>query len=989
METKDIEIDIIEKRVEELPEKYKNNNFLFSIIMATYNVSPYIDEALRSLENQLLNFRRNVQVVIVNDGSTDNSLEKALIWEKKYPQNIVVIDKENGGVSSARNIGIEVATGKYINFLDPDDMLDEGTLLEIKIFFQKNQDVNIVHIPLMLFEAQNGPHTLNHTFEKDTEIVDINNKPKKIFVHISSSFVKRSLFADDTMRFEIGRKYGEDLALIAKLVEQEQRFGLVNNVYYRYRARNAGDSAMDSSRNDPETYIPNAEMMLKLIHQHESIDNSIDSWLQNVIMYDLAWKVRREELPFEPLDNFYEVYFDRLYEILQFIDESVIRSIGHLKWFQKEALVFFKNSGKLSLKGHTVGAPIVKKDDVVLLNGEKNYFLSNLISKIYVIKYRAETDSLNITGTIDHLFGEIDLTVTATDGVNVFESTVLSEPARIKLIGLPIHALYTYNFDIPLKNLKDSEFLKIEINFKNVIRPLKVEFSGMLVSIGNKIEKNYIFAGNKLIRFNFKQKCFEIKENCLDNIRSFELEMSRIIYGIKKTPLEQLQRINYLRKIALQSKLSNKVINIFQDREDKADDNAEVFYKYVQEKHPEWDNYFVLERQSHDWQRLELKGFKLIEYGSKLHEELLIQAQNLISSQANLTVMRPWEKHFGYLRDAYHYNFIFLQHGVTKHDLSLWLRKIEKDIRILVTVSEYEKEGFLDYGYEYTVKEVKDTGFPRFDRFDVDFSVSKKTGEILISPTWRNGIWEDTDELDVKIDKLKETEFYQLWQELLLSEELLDLYNSGNSFSLLLHPLLREVESAFIVPNYINVIPFEERYVDALKKADLLLTDYSSIYFDIAYQGKPTLYYQFDGGNVNNKVGYFDFETMGFGKVCNTLEEVTEEMKNVANNKFQMKKLYKERVQNFFSYTDSKNSERLLNELEILTKETSISKENIFPSYSNSDIENLFITMEKLVLDNKIVGNPFMNRIRIFAKKKFSKDGVLYNISRNIYRRVK
>src|SRR5699024_3781047 len=115
--------------------------------------------------------------------------------------------------------------------------------------------------------------------------------------------------------------------------------------------------------------------------------------------------------------------------------------------------------------------------------------------------------------------------------------------------------------------------------------------------------------------------------------------------------------------------------------------NAEVFYKYVNKIHPDWDNYFVLDRASSDWERLEREKFKLIEYGSLEHEELLVQAQNLISSQASLTEMRPWKENFGFLRDAYHYNFIFLQHGVTKHDLSLWLRKIEKDIRLLVTVS--------------------------------------------------------------------------------------------------------------------------------------------------------------------------------------------------------------------------------------------------------------------------------------------------------------
>ena len=919
----------------------KKDTFLFSIVMAAFNVSRYIDDALASLESQILDFQRNVQVVIVNDGSTDDSLEKALSWQKKYPKNIVVLDQENQGVSVARNNGLEVATGKYVNFLDPDDMLDKGVLLKIKLFFQKHPEIKIAHIPLQIFEARNEPHILNKTFEKDEEIVDIFKQKQKIFAHISSTFIRRALFTDTIFRFEVGRKYGEDLALIAKLVEKEKKFALVNNVFYRYRARNAGDSAMDSSRSDPATYIPNAEMLLQLAQMHEK-DGEIDSWLQNIIAYDLGWKLRREKLPFATDANFYKTYLDLVYQLLQYVDEQVIRSIGHLRWFQKEALVFFKNTGKFPSATDSIGVPISSSSNTILENGEKRYLLSNIVSDIRVFKYRPELDSITIVGTIDHLFGPKDLAVTATDDDQVFTSTTIQEPARMKIIGLPIHNQFTYSFEIPLSSLRQSHLLKLSIHFNGTRLPLKIKFAGYLSKIGNNIKSNYVWAGIRLIRYDFDSAQFEIAENTIKNLARFELDILQKIESASKLASSRKRRILYLRKLALQSKCSEKVVNVFGDRPDKADDNAEVFYEYVAQEHPEWANFFVLSKESEDWDRLENAGFNLVEYGSEHHEELLIQAQNLISSHASLEVLRPFSKNFGYLRDAYHFNFIFLQHGVTKHDLSLWLRKIEKDIRLLMTVGEPEKAGFLDYGYEYSAQEIRVTGFPRFDRLHTGISSSKTKGNILIAPTWRNEVWNTNDSLDTKTQKVRATAFFKEWQTLLLSQNLEKLARQGHTISFLLHPLMRDIEDGFELPQYIEGIPYETRYVEILQKADMLVTDFSSIYFDIAYQSKPSIFFQFDAGNKNNKEGYFDFERDGFGPVFGTVDEVQAAISAVAENGFQLDEPYRTRAQRFFSFLDSNNSARVDRELSSLIENTLQVKKSLQLHYSEHDIDSLY-----------------------------------------------
>ena len=90
---------------------------LVSIILPCYNMSKYLDKNIKSLLNQTY---ENIEIIYVNDGSKDNTLEILNEYAKK-DKKIVVVDKPNGGVSSARNAGLEKAKGAYITFCDPDD----------------------------------------------------------------------------------------------------------------------------------------------------------------------------------------------------------------------------------------------------------------------------------------------------------------------------------------------------------------------------------------------------------------------------------------------------------------------------------------------------------------------------------------------------------------------------------------------------------------------------------------------------------------------------------------------------------------------------------------------------------------------------------------------------------------------------------------------------------------------------------------------------
>ncbi|MED4206266.1 glycosyltransferase family A protein, partial [Neobacillus mesonae] len=178
----------------------KRRTPIFSIIISAYNVENYLTECLNSLISQTIGFSENVEVIIVDDHSTDKTLVIAESFVSKYPNNIKVFKNIKEGVSSARNEGINIATGKYFNFLDADDYLEKNCLENIYNFFEERQkEIDLVSIPMIRFGSQSGQHMLNDKFKADW-IINTEQTPDYIQLSSSSSFIKSELFKDKRYR---------------------------------------------------------------------------------------------------------------------------------------------------------------------------------------------------------------------------------------------------------------------------------------------------------------------------------------------------------------------------------------------------------------------------------------------------------------------------------------------------------------------------------------------------------------------------------------------------------------------------------------------------------------------------------------------------------------------------------------------------------------------------------------------------------------------
>lgn len=200
-----------------------------SIIVPIYNVEKYLAKCLDSLVNQTF---LDIEILLINDGSTDKSLEIATNYKDKYSDKISIYTKPNGGLSDARNYGINHAQGDFLAFIDSDDYVDVS-MFEKMFASQTQYNADIVACDMM-YVYENGKQTVSsagdfivESAKENLSMIDINNSAcNKIF--------RRSLF--DAIKFPVGKWY-EDLATIPLVIYEANTISHVKEPLYFYFQR--------------------------------------------------------------------------------------------------------------------------------------------------------------------------------------------------------------------------------------------------------------------------------------------------------------------------------------------------------------------------------------------------------------------------------------------------------------------------------------------------------------------------------------------------------------------------------------------------------------------------------------------------------------------------------------------------------------------------------------------------------------------------------
>lgn len=203
-----------------------------SIIIPVYNVENYIKHCLDSIKSQIMN---DFEIIIVNDGATDNSETIIKEYQKNNPELIIkYFKKENGGLASARNYGVKYADGDYISFIDPDDYLDNNTYEDLKIYMDEKIDVikfklKLVNTKNEIMELVSGPVFSKCSGEEAYKILCVLDKfmdPACIYLY------RRKYFVENNFQYKL--RYHEDFGLTSLVIVNAKTFVSTNCYGYNY-----------------------------------------------------------------------------------------------------------------------------------------------------------------------------------------------------------------------------------------------------------------------------------------------------------------------------------------------------------------------------------------------------------------------------------------------------------------------------------------------------------------------------------------------------------------------------------------------------------------------------------------------------------------------------------------------------------------------------------------------------------------------------------
>jgi glycosyltransferase involved in cell wall biosynthesis len=299
----------------------KKNKYLISVILPIYNVEEYLVQAIESVVNQTIGFE-NIELILVNDGSPANEDVICKKYADKY-DNVVYIKKENGGVSSARNVGIEAATADYISFLDPDDYVENNYYEEGIKMLEKHDEINFVTFRQHFFEADNDYHPSDYKFDKGSRIVDITKDYECIQIYVFNVIRRNAI---KNIRFDEKIRFSEDLKFMTDVLfkNKSKKYGLVTTSEYMYRKRINGSSAMQVSDNSLSWYTYTSKNIYDyVLNLSKEVFGEIIRYAKYLVMYFLRHKLKVAPGLSIPQDEFIN-HDKHIVNLLKQIDDYII-----------------------------------------------------------------------------------------------------------------------------------------------------------------------------------------------------------------------------------------------------------------------------------------------------------------------------------------------------------------------------------------------------------------------------------------------------------------------------------------------------------------------------------------------------------------------------------------------------------------------------------------------------------------------------------------
>lgn len=903
----------------------------------TFSTILYVDHeelfetALSSLKRSQ-RFSQDVQLIVV-----DPYLSQQVKDLCESQDNLLYCPLEEAEVAAAYNEGLRHASGTYLNFCLASATYSEDVYQKITGVFSRHAVSMVSCQPYLRDElGELVPYGGSSKPREREDVVSFDLTPRRIQLNLQAYFFDRAIFKD--------RQFDESLhddalpRLLLELQLEHPQYCVVQNLFYYYSV-----SLEDNTSTNPLQYQrwwyddSLTKFMLPLLENARECYGSVPLFLQYACYYLIYCKYNCN------LNDRNKGILHTKEEVLQFVGNTgrTLRLIDNTVILDHVITSYTSANRALRMLLLRAKADALEKDWKIVDDGKRfvavmrprNGQLDEDYRNQVAVLAPSNRELLRIR-LINYSDGmlHIDANAGMADWTDISQfkvyavSTVGSKsktyPAELlqvypltKCLGFTFQHKCPLQFHIPVEKSKDKQCIRFFYEFDGRRYQFNLTFD---TPNSRMMPTNpyayWMFHDNWMLSKFGKTELIIRKASRLFHIKRELLFWKEAIAGDKEGKKHALTGL-WLRLLYWLKKpsYSKRHIWVTFDKLYKAGDNGEYMYQYCRKNQKDVEIYYIVRKDSPDYARLAREDKKhILVYGTLRCQLTCLLAEALLATHANITAQYdPMASFRPYNKDLQRGAVVCIQHGLTIQKIAQYQNRQFDNTQLYCCASPYEMENLSKPIYGYDPAVLKMTGLARYDGLR-----SQEQKLILITPTWRRNVVNSSIANIKKThnDNFKNSTYFQIYNQLINDERLISCAKrTGYRITYLLHPAMSAQLEDFDQNDYVQLIPAtgDMSYEKILTEASLMVTDYSGVQFDFAYQRKPLVYYHPDALPPHYEEGGLIYDTMGFGPICKNNNEIVETLCQYMESGCKMQPEYIKRADDFFAFNDFNNCERI------------------------------------------------------------------------------
>lgn len=418
-----------------------------------------------------------------------------------------------------------------------------------------------------------------------------------------------------------------------------------------------------------------------------------------------------------------------------------------------------------------------------------------------------------------------------------------------------------------------------------MIRKIQKQVLFLQIKKGAYLLRPHITADQRLSFIYMKRQTFERPRNYIKELLAF-----------------------YLHKFLGFAFSSQKTVWLICEKESaQAHDSGFCFFKWLRENHPEQSVFFVIKADSPEIKHLTAYSKNILKFMSFRYFWYIFKSKLIISTDNKYHIYNLHQPNSVAARAIKRKKEVYLQHGVNGLKQVPEFHKDQLNFDLIISPSDYETEMIVKlWGYDR--KEVATTGLARWDSYQ-DRTSEIAIKQILLMPTWRR------DLKGVSKSDFVKTSYFKHYQALLNSEKLKKMLAENHvRIAFFLHPYFKSYVELFEIDDSV-IDKYDYLEVDLgqeIMKSSLMISDYSSVLWEMFYLEKPVIFYQFDQAEyLVKEKAYMDYQQDLFGDCAFDVDTVIDFVEKYINKAFQEDEKYGQMRQKYLTYFDQDNSKRI------------------------------------------------------------------------------